>query len=298
MMSLGAFFAFAQAAIFKLGELTERRVQEQGASSASTFMLYRYALIPAFVWSLFFVRARDIAQLMHSPVLLGYILFIAITWNMQGFLWSYLLNKMSSVTALSTLQHLIYLPLLLVVGTFLNHDAPNLYSFLAIGALVVAFAIQPTHHHENTRARFTLPLILIVGLALLKESLNALNNGATREALYTMHPAAFLGIFSVLTLGLCWVWTAFIPRKTGDLTLLKKYSWSALAIPLLWFAASIPETYGFAALPIYTVVSIGAITFAFDAFSDFSRRRIRFDLRTAVFISLAVAGMGLALYSA
>lgn len=298
MEFLGPLFAFSQAIGFKIEELTGRRIQERGVSPAGVFSLYRYALIPALLWSIFFVHSSDVGYVLHNPLLAGYIAFIAVTWNLQMFLWSHILNKVSSMTALATLQSLLYLPLLLVIGALLNHDVPSVWSILAAGVLMLAFAIQPTHHHENTRARFALPVAAIVGLALLTTILNALNNGASREALRLLAPEAFLGIFSVTTMALCWIWTLFASGKPGDRPLVRRHWRSALVIPLLWFLASVPETYGFAALPIYTVVSIGAVTFCFDALSDFSRRRIRLSPRTAAFILLALLGMGLAVYSA
>src|SRR5262249_3745123 len=148
----------------------------------------------------------------HQPLLFGYILFIAITWNLQMFMWSHVLNKVSSMTALIILQQFLYLPLSLFVGAFFNHDIPNLYNFLAIGVLVIAFSLQPTHHQKNTRARFSIPLGVIIGLALIQTIINALNNGVTREALQILSPAAFLGIFSVTTMAACWLLALLIPR--------------------------------------------------------------------------------------
>jgi hypothetical protein len=249
------------------------------------------------LWAVIFVRLDDIFYILHTPLLLGYILFIAVTWNIQAFLSSYLLNTISSMSALTTLQYLLYLPLLLVVGVFLNHDRPNLYNYLAILSLLCAFIIQPAQHNLNIRARFYLPIVYIVGLVLLRACMNAANNGATRQALAMISPEVFLGVFSVTTIGLCALCVLFIPRSPNDRVVLRKKWWLAGVIPLLWFAASIPETYSFAKLPIYTVVSIGAVTFALDTGSDLYHRRIKFNLRTGTFITLAIAGMVLAIFS-
>lgn len=297
MNILATIFALSQAIGFKFQSLTERRLQEYGVSPMSTFLLQRYALIPALLWSVIFIHTKDLLYIIHTPILLSYIIFIAIVWNIQSFLSSYLLNTISSMSALATLQYLLYLPLLLLVGTFFNHDKPNVFSILSIIILLLAFIIQPTQHEKNIRARFSLPIIIIVGFSLLLALLSATNNGVTRQALEFLRPEVFLGVFSVTTLSICLIWSFFIPRSSEDIAILRKYRWLALAIPSLWFVASIPETYGYAKLPIYTLVSIGAITFAFDTVSDIYHKRIWLNFRTAIFIILALIGMSLAVYS-
>ena len=292
-----ALFAFAQAIGFKAQDLTDRRLQERGVSPFGAFSLQRYALIPAILWCLMFVRPADIAYVFHTPVLLMYFCAIALIWNMQSFLSSYVMNATSSMSSLSTLENLLYLPLLLLVGTFFNHDVPNAYALAAIAALLCAFIIHPSQHRENERKRFSMPLAALAGLVLVKAILGAVNTGFTRAGLALVHPAVFLGVFATTTLLLCVVWTSFIPKREADYGIIRKRQWYALLIPALWFAASIPETFAYAALPIYTVVSIGAVTFGADIASDLSHRRIRITLRTASFILLVLLGTALAAYS-
>lgn len=298
MNSFAAIFALLQAVGFKFQDLSERRIQEYGVSPFSTIRLYKYALIPALLWAVVFVRPDDLSYIFNTPLLLGYFVFIALTWNVQVFLASYLMNTISSMSALTTLEHLLYLPLLVGVGVFVNHDSLQLYSIFALVILFIAFLIQPAQHPVNIRARFSLPVIVIVAMILLKTAVNALNNGISREVLVMISPEVFLGLFSVTTIGLCAFWTSFLPHPDVDKATVRKNWRLALAIPVLWFVASIPETYGFAKLPIYTVVSIGAVTFALDALSDLYHQRIKFNFRTSMFILLTVVGMGLAILSA
>jgi hypothetical protein len=298
MNSFATIFALLQDVGFKFQNLTERRIQEYGVSPLATIKLYKYALIPALLWGMIFVRPSHISHILHAPLLICYFTFIAVAWNVQAFLGSYLLNTISTMSALTTLEYLLYLPLLLIVGVFFNHDTPNLYSLLAIVSLLVAFILQPTQHHVNIRARFSLPVFIIIGLVLLKAAVNAANNGVSRQALAMISPEVFLGVFSITTIGLCAIWTSFLPRSSADKAVIRKRWGVAATIPLLWFAASIPETYGFAKLPIYTVVSIGAVTFALDTLSDLYHQRIKFDFRTGIFIGLALAGIILAIFSA
>jgi hypothetical protein len=298
MNMLPTLFALGQAIGFKFQDLGERRLQELGVSPLGTFKLYRYAFIPAVLWGVIFVRIEDIFYIIHTPVLLTYFILIAVIWNIQAFLQSYISNTVSSMSALVTLQTLIYLPLLLLVGVFFNNDTPNIFSVLAIVSLLFAFAVQPTQHEKNIRARFSLPIMAIAGLTLLSACLNAVNNGVTREVLEFISPEVFIGVFGVTTIGTCLILTLFLNNSANDKTILQKRRWLALAVPILWFVASIPETYGYAKLPIYTVVSIGAATFALDTFSDLYHRRIHFNIRTAIFIVLTLGGMVLAVFSA
>ena len=240
MNPLPTILAFGQAIGFKTQALTDRYLQEAGASAVSTFALQRFALIPAVIWSVIFIRTDDILYIFHTPLLLFFILSIAVLWNVQSFLTSYVLNTVSTVSALSTLEYLLYMPLLLLIGTFFNGDIPNAYSIAAIAVLSCAFVVQPSHHAKNLRARFSMPLIAIMGFILLRTSLDAINNGMSREALGMVSPEVFLGAFSVMVTGLCWFWTLFIPRTPADTTVLKKNWWLAATIPTMWFAASIP----------------------------------------------------------
>lgn len=268
MNPFSTILSFGQAIGFKLQALTDRRLQEAGASPFSTFALQRFALIPAIIWSIIFVRSSDLAHILHSHILIAYFLLLAIIWNLQSFLSSYVMNTVSSMSGLASLEYLLYLPFLLLVGAFFNHDATNLYSIAGIAVLLCAFILQPSQHSKNVRNRFSLPLAVIVSLILLKSILDAANGGLTRALLEMVRPEVFLGVFCVITLSFSVMWTYFIPKKSEDNRILKQQKIFAVSIPLLWFAASIPETFAYAALPIYTVVSIGAVTFAFDSISD------------------------------
>lgn len=290
-------FAAASAFGFRWQSLVERRLQEHGLSVGMTFWLQSYAFIPAVIWSFFYVTPAQLAQIWNTPELTFAFLFLALTWNAQGFLSAFLLNKTSSMSVIALIQELVYLPLILAIGTFYNHDEPGIASFGAMGLLGAALFLQPTQHTENKRVRYALPFLLLLGLAVLRASFDAANNGLTREVLRTFPAESFLGIFVVLTLGLTACLLPFLPRAPTDAATLKKRRWLALGVPLIWFLATIPETYGYAALPIYTMVALGMVAFLFNVFSDLYHRRIHFDARTAGFSVLTLAGLALAAYS-
>lgn len=297
MNLLYALYAFLQEMGFKSQNLTNRRLQELGASSFGTFSLQRYALIPAIIWAIIFVRPDDIRFIVHTPVLFVYMISIAVIWNINACLASYILNKLSCMSSLSTLQYLIHLPMLLLVGTFFNRDIPNALGIIAIVILSSAFILQPTKHEQNLRNHFSLPLIVIIGLVFLQCGLATMNGAMSRESLSMISPEVFLGVFSVLTLVICNIWTSFLPQKTEDKKVFRKRFWFAIAIPILWFGASIPETYATDKLPIYTATSIGILSFILDTVSDLFYKRIRLNFRTGSFIFLVLLGVGFTLYS-
>ena len=288
---------FAMGISFKGYVLTERYLQEKGVSPVRTFALQRYALIPGLIWSAIFVRGHDLSRIIHTPHLLVYIAAIALGWNVQQFLSSYTVNTISSMSAFSTLQMMLLLPLTLLVGTFFNHDIPNAYSVLAIIVLLVAFVVQPTQHVDNVRERFALPLRLILGLIVVQTVIDAADQGLYRQLLKELGPAVVLGIFSVVTLGLAAVWTSFVPKRRQETEILRQQRRRSTALPAFWFLGSIPEAYAIAILPIYTSLAISSVTFLMDAFSDLIHHRIRLNPRTAAFLSLVLAGIGLAVYS-
>jgi hypothetical protein len=288
---------FAMGVSFKGYTLTERYLQEKSVSPLRTFALQRYALVLGLIWSAVFVRGHDLSRIIHTPHLLIYVLALAAGWNTQQFLSSYVVNTVSSMSAFSTLQMMLLLPLSLLVGTFFNHDTPSMYSLLAITALLVAFAVQPSQHAHNVRERFALPLKLIAGLILVQTVIDAADQGLYRQLLKELGPAVVLGVCSVVTLSVATAWTSFIPKKRAETKILREQWRRSAAIPGLLFLGSIPEAYAVAILPIYTSLAISTVTFLMDACSDLIHHRVRFNPRTAVFLALVLSGIGLAVYS-
>lgn len=294
----GVLYTLLRSVGFKTVELTGRLLQEKGASEIDTYTIYRYALIPACIWSLVFIRKEDLVFIFNSTELLIIFGTIIILWNLQALIISFVINSTSSMVLFTTIYSIVTLPLFLGFGTFFNNDTPSIFNIGAIIALFFAFFINPAHHHENIRPRLAKPLAIIILLILLKACCDAVLDGVTREALRQISPTVFLGFFSVTTLTVCALISRFYIRKRFKETeIMKEKQWLALLIPFVWFAASIPETFALEALPIYTVITIGAVTFAMDTFSDVIHKRIKLNLQTIVFIVLVLTGISLAVLS-
>lgn len=303
MNYLGSLYAFLTAIGFKTNILTQRLLQEKGVAQIDTYTIYRYALVPSVIWCLIFIHKPDINMVLHSPKLLIYFGVIVILWNLQALLMSFVINSTSSMTLFTTIFNMMLLPLFLAFGTFFNHDKPNLFSIISIAILLIALLIKPTPHRENLRLNFSKPLYIILLLVFAKASCDTVLQGVGRAALQEIHPVVFLGLFSLPTLAICALISHFYirPRTNkarNDTTTMKDKKWIAiLLMPVTWFAASIPEAFSLAAIPIYTFISITVITFGMDTASDIMHKRIHLSLRTISFLALVIAGISLSVVS-
>jgi len=298
-MNYGTINAFLTAVGFKTNLLTQRVLQEKGASQIDTYTIYSYALIPSIIWCLIFVRKPDVLFVLHSHKLLIIFGIGIILWNLQAFLMSLVINSTSSMTLFTTIFTMMLLPLFLAFGTFYNHDKPNVLSIISILVLLIALLIKPSPHRENLRSTLSKPLSIVLLLIFAKACCDTVLQGISRTALQEIHPVVFLGLFTLPTLSVCALISKFyIRRRTEETAVMKDKRWLAiLLMPMTWFIASIPEAFSLAAIPIYTFISITVITFGMDTTSDLLHKRIRLSPRTTSFLVLVVAGISLSVLS-
>jgi hypothetical protein len=286
----------ARAIAYKYNSLTERFLQEAGASPITTYVLHRYALILAVIWLLIFVRPVDVILILHTPHQVIFFLIIFLIWNVQQFTHSYRINSTSTVSALSNLHNVLALPLLLLVGTYFNNDKPGAFSILAIAVLTIAMLIKPAHHTNNYRARFSKPVIVIVGFILLEAIVDVILIALARQLLKEVPPHVFIGVYTTLVLSACMIISMFLSRhlKVNVRATVRRQPLRSLGLPLIFFIGSIAEFYAQTSVPIYTLIAIGAITFIMDVISDLRQHRVRFNLQTIGFIILVATGISLA----
>lgn len=287
----------AQTAGFKLHDLAQRRVQELGGSVRATFFLHRWALIPALIWAAIFVRPEHLAFLGQQPLLLLYLVLIAASWNMQAFLSVYLLNATEAISFLALVEKLVYLPMLLAVGIVLNGDTPNIWSLVSLALLGIALWIQSSHHTRHRAAIFRYSVAATLGAILLRTAIDAVNNGMSREVAQALPVPVFIGLFTVTTLGITTALYFCVPKRIAACRIPRGKRWMAFLIPTIWFAATIPESYALSALPIYTLVSLGALGFLVDVASDLRNKRIPWNGHTAAFTACTLGGLATALLS-
>lgn len=297
-MDQGTLYALLRAVGFKTSGLTIRLLQEKGASEFDTYAIYRFALIPSFLWSLIFVRKEDIVFILNSPRLIIIFSLIIILFNLWAIIKSFVINTTNSMVFYTTLHTALTLPFFLIFGSFFNGDTPNAFSLSAIAVLLVAIFLKPTPHKKNSRSQLSRPFLIIALLILLNAVCSTVLDGISREALKEIHPTVFLGVYSFTTLLVLTIVSKFVVRRrVKESSSIKRHKLLALMVPMIWFAASIPEAFALAALPIYTVVSLGSITFFMDTFSDVIHRRIRFNFQTISFVILVLIGISLSALS-
>ena len=298
-MNYGPLYAFLSSTGFKINVLTVRFLQEKGVARLDTYAIYRYALIPSVIWSLIFIRGSDLQLIFHTPALLVIIGVIVVFWNLQAYLRAEITNSTNSMVLLTTIYNILVLPLSLALGTFFNHDKPNIFSLSAILILLVAFFIKPTPHKKNLRPSLSKPLYLIVLLIFFTACCDNILQGMAREALKQLSPVVFLGAFSLPTLSVCWIISKFyVQSRVKETTVMKQKQWFAISLmPMTWFAASIPEAFALAAIPIYVYMSIGVLTFLMDTISDVAHKRIHVNLQTISFIAAVLIGISLSVIS-
>ncbi len=154
-MNYGSLYALLSSTGFKINVLTVRFLQEKGVARLETYAIYRYALIPSAIWSLIFIRAADLKRIFHTPELLIIIGILVAFWNLQAYLRAEITNSTNSMVLLTTIYNILVLPLSLALGTFFNHDKPNIFSLSAIAILLVAFFIKPSPDILNLRPSFS-----------------------------------------------------------------------------------------------------------------------------------------------
>lgn len=281
---------------FKICDLASRRLREHGVSSHGVLSTYRWALIPAILWFAYYVPSDVLKSSLSHPFVVGYLILIAFLWNLQSFLSMHLSGITPSAGMLSALQRALYIPVLAMAGTLINNQSPtsSWYSIASLAMLSVALLMQPSSQNA-THQRISRPMFYIVAIAFVRVIADAIGNSLYKETMRIVTPEVFLALFATITLFL----TSFIfvlkPVSTDDRLSIKKVPMLTIAVPLLWFAASIPEVYGLAGLTIYTLASIGCITFMADIASDLKHKRINWSLRTATFVLLTTGGIAAAM---
>lgn len=301
-MNYGPLYAFLTAVGFKTNTLTVRFLQEKGMPRFDTYAIYRYALIPSVIWNLIFVvRSPDLKLIFHTPGLLAIFGTIVIFWNIQAYVRAEITNSTNSMVLYSTIYNILVFPLFLAFGVLFNHDTPNVFSLSAILVLLLAVFVKPTPHKDNVRPHLSRSVSSLVLLIFLTAVCDTILQGVAREALKQIHPVVFLGVFSLPTLSVCWILSrVHAPhgpeeKQTGAT---QQRQWLAIIlIPLTWFAASIPEAFSLAAIPIYVFISINDVTFLMDTLSDIIHKRIHLNYQTIGFILLVLAGISLSVAS-
>ncbi len=258
-----------------------------------TIMYYeRYAIIPATVLFFFTFRSEYIHFIFSTPIILFAFSFHLIFWVVQEYIGFFTIGSVSNLSFLNAFSSMVYLPVYLLIGIVINNDSPNIFILIALTLLGIAIFIKPSHHEENKRKIFEHGIIFIIFITLFRTILDAINCSLNRLVLQNLDTVLFVvALYAFLSLLPANIYFLLkkIPEKEKNIANKNKYL--VYSVPVLWFLASIPEGYGFLHVPIYTMISIGSITFLIDIFSDLRNKRIKINNQTIIFITLVLVSM-------
>ena len=284
---------FLQAIIFQVYSQIAKRLREKGLSGLHVLYYQRLALYPSLVALVFFWNQGDVQYMInHWNVLAMFVGFILCQTLFQ-YIYFVSRHMARSLTFVDTILDAVALPLSLIGGFLINNNIPSAYQIIAIILLIFAVFIKPSSYDKEAGQRQSLyALSALMGIIISYMVLQFVKDPLYRQFL-TNIPHLWFGVALFLVCATLLTNIFFLIRPLADADKAKRVGVQKLAyaIPTLWFIASLPEGYSFARLPVYTIVAIGTVTLLMSLASDLYNNRVRFDIRTAVFSTLALSGI-------
>lgn len=265
---------FLQSFLFSLFHLHIRRLEEKGVSAYSIAGLQRYTIIPAIILFVATYKKEYVSIILSHPLALWWIVGIGFFWSIGQYVGYIVLDSASSLSFVYTMSAFLEIPILLTTSMLINHDYPNPSILIAIILLVVALIIKPTQHTENKRHLFKYNILIVVGLVFTSQIGHALDGAFCKNLLHFLAPSAILfGILiyifiTSLVLNIIYSLPIFKKPSSEEKKIIKKYFRIAYLVPCIWFIASLPEGYGFAHLPLFTLSALGSFSFLINFLSD------------------------------
>lgn len=285
---------FLQSFLFALFHLNIRKLEEKGVSAHSIAGLQRYSIIPAIILFAISYKTEYVSTLFAHPVALWWIIGIGFFWGIGQFMGYIVLNSASSLSFVYTIAAFLEIPIYLAMGILINHDYPNLSVLIALGLLIIALIIKPTQNKENKRNLLKYSVIVVSAFMLSSIIGHAFDGAFYKNILHLLNPQTVIFGISIyilvtsLTLNIIYLLPIFKKPSLEEKEIIKKNFWIAYLIPIIWFVASLPEGYGFANLPLFTLTALGAFSFLIKMISDLKNKRLTWNTRTAIFTFIVV----------
>lgn len=281
---------FLQAVLFKTMQLNARKLQELGVSSYGVMMLQRYAFFPALALLVITYRKEHFELLIQNPSLFLLLGSIAVLWIIGQYCTYLKNNAASSLSFIVAPDALLSLLLVTLFGVVINGDTPGLFAILAVGFLALALVVRPHQDKRNKRPLLRFSILTVVLIIVVSTTAHSLNAALHRDLLQQLMPALWFAVALYTVLATSTLHIAYLFKKPlpQDITIIKNNIWVAIAIPALWFIASLPEGFAKAQIPIYTFAALGSISFLMGLISDIRNKRISFDIQTVFYSSLVL----------
>jgi len=287
------FAAFLQALIFQLFGQTAKRLGEKGVSVLEVMSYQRYALYPAVLLLLCFWDQTSVNYLLENRnVLFSFVGFIVLLCLFQYVYFSSL-HITRSLALVSVIKNSISLPLLMVVGFFINGDVPMTLEYFSIIFLIGALFLQPKRR-DGEKSSLLHPLHVVVGIVLIFVLLQILKDPLYRYFMQHI-PNIWFGLLlylSSFTLLLnIFFWIKKPTFKSRSFSEHKSLLPLLIAIPILWLIGSVPEGYSFSKIPVYSMIALGSITFLMSIGSDIYNKRIVLNTQAILFIAFVCSSI-------
>ena len=285
--SLGIFCALAQSLIYVVYDLVGKRLREEGASALDLTYLMRLALWPALITLALSWNTGVAMQMLHSPAQYGPLLGFVGTWLVYQWVYFRNLNIARSLAVVSVTRNAIGLPLLMVSGFFINHDVPTLWGYCAVGCIVLGAFVRPRPAQQHTR-QYLETIQIIVWLTIAYIVLVTVKDSFYRLYLQNERALIFgISVYMILcSLGL-YFFSWIRPRQSTHTV---PPRWVA-AFVSIWVIGTVPEGIAFGMVPVYTLVTIGTVSWIITIGSDLHYGRLSVSSRTACFIGFVLAGI-------
>lgn len=291
--STGVIAAVAQSLVFIGYDLIAKRLRERGIDSIQLSLALRHALIPSLIILAVAWDAQAIRAILNdSTTLLAFAGFMASALLFQ---WVHFkcLHVSHSLTVASVTRNAIGLPLLMLVGIFVNGDHPTAWGVASLGLMIAASFIKPgrtrldrTQYIESMKSVLVLSASFVI-LVTIKDPLYRLF--MQRSPSLILAVAIYMTIFSAALQLLAMIRPmplAVIPGPAAETR------WLMLLLPVIWVVGTIPEAIAFGLLPVYSMIAIGTVSWIIKIGTDLYFKRLAPTRRTAVFAALVVGSVG------
>ncbi|WP_144156287.1 hypothetical protein [Paraburkholderia sp. BCC1885] len=291
--SLGVISAVLQSFIFIVYDLAGKRLREHGVAALELSSLLRLALLPSLCLLAATWQTADIKLIIANRASL---------WSFYGYLtasllfqWVYFqyLHVSHSLAVASVTRNAIGLPLLMICGVVINRDNPTVWGIAGLGFMIAASLVRPgrartdsSQYIESARTVVALATAFVI-LVAIKDPLYRfwLQRSGSLLLATALYMTAFTAALNL------YFWARPPKRTITWKSSTPKIRWLLLAVPMLWFAGTIPEGVAFGLLPAYSAIAIGSVAWLFTMASDIYFGRLAMTARCALFGGLVTLGV-------
>lgn len=299
-VSIGVTAAIGQSLIFIVYDLVAKRLRERGFGAIELSQTLRWALFPALVVLVFSWDNSAAATLLANPAPLWTLFGFVGTALVFQFVYFRCLHITHSLAVASVTRNAIGLPMLMLIGIFVNHDQPTIWGVCGLVLMICASFLRPGRTHLD-HTQFLASAKTVFGLSLSFVCLVTIKDPLYRLWLQQSHSVVMgVAIYMVLFSTGLWIYFALRPiqavvAKTQTSSRTPNDSLLMISIPVVWVLGTIPEGVAFGMLPVYSMIAIGTVSWIVTIAADIHYKRLAPTPQTAAFAFLVLSSILLSL---